>query len=131
QHASRPAGTSRFRIEPACCPEPYRWHTEPGRRGEHGRSDRFKRPHFPSMKPFSTDRQRLPIKALSAPNVGDDVNTRLAGAAGGCSKRAESVAKPVAPQVEAIKQGDKVVRLVVTCSCGEKIEIDCLYPAGG
>lgn len=83
------------------------------------------------MKPFSTDRQRLPIKALSAPNVGDDVNTRLAGATGGCSKRAESVAKPVAPQVEAIKQGDKVVRLVVTCSCGEKIEIDCLYPAGG
>jgi hypothetical protein len=33
--------------------------------------------------------------------------------------------------VECIKQGDKIVRLVVTCSCGERIEIDCLYPNGG
>jgi hypothetical protein len=31
------------------------------------------------------------------------------------------------PSVECIKQGDKVSMLVVTCSCGEKIEIDCLY----
>jgi len=35
------------------------------------------------------------------------------------------------PTVEAIKEGDKVVRLVITCGCGEKIEIECLYPAGG
>ena len=35
------------------------------------------------------------------------------------------------PTVEAVKQGDKIVRLIVTCSCGERIEIDCLYPAGG
>jgi len=34
------------------------------------------------------------------------------------------------PNVEVIKQGDKVTRLVVTCSCGERIEIDCLYPVG-
>ncbi len=33
--------------------------------------------------------------------------------------------------VETVKQGDKVVRLIVHCSCGERIEIDCLYPAGG
>ena len=30
--------------------------------------------------------------------------------------------------VQCIKQGDQVVRLIVTCTCGEKIEIDCLYP---
>lgn len=30
--------------------------------------------------------------------------------------------------VECVKQGDKVVRLIVTCACGERIEIDCLYP---
>jgi hypothetical protein len=30
-----------------------------------------------------------------------------------------------------VRQGDKVVRIVVTCGCGERIEIDCLYPAGG
>jgi len=35
------------------------------------------------------------------------------------------------PTVECVKQGDKVVRLIVTCSCGEKIEIECLYPSGG
>lgn len=31
------------------------------------------------------------------------------------------------PNVECIKQGDKVTHLVVTCACGERIEIDCLY----
>jgi len=35
------------------------------------------------------------------------------------------------PTVEAVKQGDKIARLIVTCSCGERIEIDCLYPANG
>lgn len=35
------------------------------------------------------------------------------------------------PQVEAIKEGDKIVRLVVTCTCGERVEIECLYSAGG
>jgi len=35
------------------------------------------------------------------------------------------------PGVEVIKQGDKVVRLVVTCTCGERIEIECLYPNSG
>jgi hypothetical protein len=38
---------------------------------------------------------------------------------------------PATPHVELIKQGDKVMRLVVTCSCGERIEVECLYPAGG
>ena len=37
---------------------------------------------------------------------------------------------PTASNVEVIKQGDKVVRLVIKCSCGELIEIECLYPAG-
>ena len=34
------------------------------------------------------------------------------------------------PVVEAVKEGDKVVRLVITCACGERIEVECLYPAG-
>jgi hypothetical protein len=37
---------------------------------------------------------------------------------------------PAGPTVETVKQGDKVVRLIVTCACGERIEVDCLYPAG-
>ncbi|HVU33741.1 MAG TPA: hypothetical protein VHE61_09925 [Opitutaceae bacterium] len=32
--------------------------------------------------------------------------------------------------VEVVKEGDKVVRLIVTCVCGERVEIDCLYNAG-
>jgi len=32
--------------------------------------------------------------------------------------------------VEVVKEGDKVVRLVVTCVCGERVEVECLYPAG-
>jgi hypothetical protein len=33
-------------------------------------------------------------------------------------------------QVEVVKEGDKVVRLVVTCACGERVEVECLYSAG-
>lgn len=29
--------------------------------------------------------------------------------------------------VEAIKEGDKVTKLIVTCRCGERIEILCAY----
>jgi len=36
-----------------------------------------------------------------------------------------------APTVECIRQGDKVTRLIITCTCGERIEVDCLYPTAG
>ena len=32
--------------------------------------------------------------------------------------------------VEVVKEGDKIVRLVVHCVCGERVEVECLYPAG-
>jgi len=35
------------------------------------------------------------------------------------------------PHVEVIKEGDKVVRLIVTCSCGERTEVDCIYSGHG
>jgi hypothetical protein len=42
--------------------------------------------------------------------------------------------EPPAPgsgcSVEVMKEGDKVSRIVVTCACGERVEITCLYPAG-
>ena len=31
---------------------------------------------------------------------------------------------------DTVKEGDKVVRLIVTCICGERVEIECLYSAG-
>ncbi|HUG11295.1 MAG TPA: hypothetical protein VMM36_09790 [Opitutaceae bacterium] len=34
------------------------------------------------------------------------------------------------PTIEVIKEGDKIIRIVVTCSCGERTEVECLYPAG-
>ncbi|MBI3886695.1 MAG: hypothetical protein HY302_13335 [Opitutae bacterium] len=30
--------------------------------------------------------------------------------------------------VECVKQGSKVTRLIVTCACGSRIEVECLYP---
>jgi hypothetical protein len=54
-----------------------------------------------------------------------------------CSDSAEAIARAKAGSsskgvnVETVKQGEKVVKIIVTCSCGERIEIDCLYPAGG
>jgi hypothetical protein len=32
-----------------------------------------------------------------------------------------------APSVDVVKEGDKIVRLIVKCACGEKLEIECLY----
>jgi hypothetical protein len=37
---------------------------------------------------------------------------------------------PSGASVEVVKEGDKVVRLVITCTCGERVEVECLYPAG-
>lgn len=39
-------------------------------------------------------------------------------------------AAPEGPTVDVVKEGDKVVRIIVTCACGEKVEVDCLYPVG-
>jgi hypothetical protein len=81
------------------------------------------------MKPFLAGRPSLQGAALrptqevpgssALPALGGKGGGRHAGHATGSAS------------VECVKQGDKVVRLVVTCSCGEKIEIECLYPAGG
>jgi hypothetical protein len=43
---------------------------------------------------------------------------------------ATPIGRSAGAQVEVVKEGGKVVRLVVTCGCGERVEIDCLYAAG-
>ena len=35
------------------------------------------------------------------------------------------------PTVEVVKEGDKMSRLIVKCSCGERLEVECLYSALG
>jgi hypothetical protein len=66
-----------------------------------------------------------PLRPLAPP-------ASLADQAGAAAAPAKGAANcgSAQPTVEAIKEGDKVVRLVVVCSCGERVEIECLYPPG-
>jgi len=84
------------------------------------------------MKPFLSGRAQTTTPALqplSSPVVKDGgarIGSHNHLSTGVLGKDSES-----APTIECVKQGDKVVRLIVTCSCGERIEIDCLYPGMG
>ncbi|MBP7141304.1 MAG: hypothetical protein KBA71_05310 [Opitutaceae bacterium] len=84
------------------------------------------------MKPFLSGRPSTGTPALRPATDGSD-----AGIAGIPSLATQPGLKCAGsdpahgPNIECIKQGDKVVRLVITCTCGEKIEVECLYPAAG
>lgn len=68
-----------------------------------------------------------PLRPLTSP-----VRAALVSAGAPSSRPAAPVnCGGASPAVEVIKEGDKVVRLVVVCSCGERVEIECLYPGGG
>lgn len=73
------------------------------------------------MKPFLLGKKNLEVEALRPAHQ---------HGAGKSALGAVGASAATGPTVEAVKQGDKVVRLIVTCACGERIEIDCLYPAG-
>lgn len=73
------------------------------------------------MKHFLQGKPSLDSHALSPAQPGPD---SIAHAA--CSNKDSKQE----PQIEVVKEGDKVTRIVVTCACGEIVEIDCLYPAG-
>lgn len=80
------------------------------------------------MKPFLHGKKILATEPLRPPAA-------LAGAVGVRCRAPHpgGSASPVGgtePQVEVVKEGDKVVRLIVTCTCGERVEIECLYSAG-
>lgn len=76
------------------------------------------------MKPFLQGKKSLTSAPLRAPA---SAASPLSGA---CAHPRADGAASAGPSVEAVKQGDKVVRLIVTCTCGERIEVDCLYPPG-
>lgn len=78
------------------------------------------------MKPFLQGKKTSPVAPLKATAT---VPALAQGAATG--PRPAPAHAHGGPQVEVIKEGDKVTRLVIVCSCGERIEVDCLYPAGG
>ena len=79
------------------------------------------------MKSFLQGKRMLAADALRPP-------PQLSAAmAPHCSTRtpgAPAAAGEAGAHVEVVKEGDKVVRLIVTCTCGERVEIDCLYSAG-
>ena len=79
------------------------------------------------MKSFLQGKKSLTIEALRPPVVHANPNAPR------CEGRpAVSVSTPGASSahVEVVKEGDKVVRLIVNCVCGEKVEIECLYSPG-
>lgn len=81
------------------------------------------------MKPFLQGKKVIKAEPLRAPPNGSN------GVAPVASKSAHAPLSVITPgassaHVEVVKEGDKVVRLVVTCVCGERVEIDCLYSAG-
>lgn len=73
------------------------------------------------MKPFLFGKKNLEVQPLRAPHAHAPV------AAGSVRPAPET---PAEPNVEVVRQGDKIVRIIVTCACGERIEVECLYPAG-
>lgn len=80
------------------------------------------------MKSFLQGKKSIEAAALRAP-----ATAATAPAPHAHSPRAPlSVSTPGASSahVEVVKEGGKVVRLVVTCVCGERVEIECLYSAG-
>jgi hypothetical protein len=76
------------------------------------------------MKSFLQGKRTLDIAALRSPAA----SAALAEATRGCTSPATPTG--VAPLIDIVKQGDKIVRIVVTCTCGERTEIECLYPPG-
>jgi hypothetical protein len=79
------------------------------------------------MKSFLQGKKSLDIAALRPPAVSAH-GMASAGPGLNVPGHAHGAASP---SVEVVKQGDKVVRLIVTCGCGERVEVECLYPAGG
>ncbi len=80
------------------------------------------------MKSFLQGKKTLNVTALRAPPAGASTAAPRPAPA----HTPLSVVTPGASSahVEVVKEGDKVVRLVVTCVCGERVEIECLYSAG-
>ena len=80
------------------------------------------------MKSFLSDRPNSAVASLK-PLVEKFSSASAAAPRAGSPSGARPATELHAhlPAVECVKQGDRVTHLVVTCTCGERIEIDCLY----
>ena len=79
------------------------------------------------MKSFLQGKKVLNTQPLRAPN---QPNAPVAKSSHAHPPVSVSTPGASSAHVEVVKEGDKVVRLVVTCVCGERVEIECLYSAG-
>jgi len=77
------------------------------------------------MKPYLSDRPRVSTPSHPAPAA-----SAFAFAAGGHASVARHTHTSQNTNIECVREGDRITRLVITCGCGERIEIDCLYAAG-
>lgn len=80
------------------------------------------------MKSFLQGKKSVDVEPLRLPpQIAAQLSPRCEA-----SRTPSSVATPGASSahVEVVKEGDKVVRLVVHCVCGERVDIECLYSAG-
>ncbi len=92
------------------------------------------------MKPFLQGKKSLDVSPLRLPPglAANNAATRDSSRAPAAATRVQSnqahhdshTSSAAGAHVELVKEGDKVVRLIVTCTCGERIEVECLYPAG-
>jgi hypothetical protein len=78
------------------------------------------------VKPFLQGKKTLSIAPLRPPHAHVQQHSPKDKSATGPSTHPAGTGW----SVEVIKEGDKVTRILVTCSCGESTEITCLYPAG-
>lgn len=80
------------------------------------------------MKPFLHGKKNLGVEPLRPP--GPFSATVAVPGGGNHHGGSHSPLGSANAQVEVVKEGDKVVRLIVTCTCGERVEIECLYTTG-
>lgn len=80
------------------------------------------------MKPFLQGKKTLNVAPMRLPpGFGPAPKNIGAGPRPACNAPS---AEAGGASVETIKEGDKIVRLIVTCACGERVEIECLYSGG-
>jgi hypothetical protein len=80
------------------------------------------------MKPFLHGKKNLPTESLRPPP--QFASTMSPGCKSPNHAAMLQAGGEASAHVEVVKEGDKVVRLIVNCRCGERIEIECLYSAG-